>query len=457
MAIGIILNRVFRLKSNPLLEYVSQNKEKIDKCYLIIPKEQFETESEMKANYYKGSLQKFVNELNKQEIEPFIMPYEELIGFCKDKDIHQVVIAGDIMSYHHETYDILHQNHLFEKASIKVVSLRANHYFKLNKTRNHQGEPYKVFTSFYKKWRPYLMKGKEHSYDLRDIAKIAVKSQQIIKGDYEKFGISELNAQQCWSKFLDQDIENYKTNREYLPEVLTSQLSIYLAYGLIDIKQIFNDLLDNYDKDEQNYEAFIRELIFREFYYVLITHYPETAHVAFKEKYQNLEWSYNKGDFKLWKEGKTGFPIIDAAMGEINRTGYMHNRMRMVVSQFLTKDLFIDWTWGEDYFRQKLIDYDAASNVHGWQWSASTGTDAAPYFRMFNPIRQSERFDKEALYIKTFVPQFNDIDAKYLHDTHKHQNQLQSQGIELGKDYPKQMVDHGKSREYVMSAFKALD
>ena len=144
-------------------------------------------------------------------------------------------------------------------------------------------------------------------------------------------------------------------------------------------------------------------------------------------------------------------------MGELNTTGYMHNRMRMVVSQFLTKDLFIDWTWGEEYFRQKLIDYDSASNVHGWQWSASTGTDAVPYFRMFNPVRQSERFDKDALYIKKFVQTLNDIDAKYLHDTHKYERQIKEQGIELGKDYPKQIVNHSESRTHVMSEFKALE
>ncbi|MDU7410690.1 MAG: deoxyribodipyrimidine photo-lyase, partial [Staphylococcus epidermidis] len=258
-------------------------------------------------------------------------------------------------------------------------------------------------------------------------------------------------------EFLSQDIENYKENREYLSEVLTSQLSIYLAYGMIDIIQVFNDLLQNYDKNEQNYEAFIRELIFREFYYVLMTNYPETAHVAFKEKYQQLKWSYNEENFKLWKDGNTGFPIIDAAMEELKTTGFMHNRMRMIVSQFLTKDLFIDWIWGESFFKQKLIDYDAASNVHGWQWSASTGTDAVPYFRMFNPIRQSERFDNNARYIKTYIPRLNQVDAKYLHDTHKFEQQIKGQGVEIGKDYPKQMIDHKESRQRVMSEFKALD
>ena len=457
MALGVILNRVFRTNNNPLFEYVYQNMEDIEKCYYIIPKEEFSNEATMKRHYYYGTLQKFVNTLYDHDIQPFLIDYDELIDFSKEKGINQVVIAGDIMSYHKEEYDILHQKEKFKKEDISVTTIRANHYFKPSKTRNNKGEPYKVFTSFYKKWRPYLMKRTVYNYDLKDIAKVGVKSKQKVKGNYSQSGISEENEQYKWYDFLDKDIEDYDTKREYLPEVLTSQLSIYLAYGVLDIIQIFNDLLNSYDKDEQNYEAFIRELIFREFYYVLMTQYPKTAHHAFKEKYQNLNWSYNEENFDLWTKGKTGFPIIDAAMGELNTTGYMHNRMRMVVSQFLTKDLFIDWTWGEEYFRQKLIDYDAASNVHGWQWSASTGTDAVPYFRMFNPVRQSERFDKKALYIKKFIPILNDVDAKYLHDTYKHERQIKEQGIELGKDYPKQIVDHSESRDHVMSEFKALE
>ncbi|WP_381410237.1 cryptochrome/photolyase family protein [Staphylococcus epidermidis] len=457
MAIGVILNRVFRINNNPLFDYIYRNKESINQCYFIIPTEEFEEEAKKKAQYYYGSIQKFMYELQRYDIEPFLMSYDKLIDFCKKQAIDKVVVAGDIMSYHHEEYDILHQRKRFKQADIQVISLRANHYFNPCKTHNKQGEPYKVFTSFYRKWRPYLMIRDEYDYHLEDITKVAVKSQHKLKKDYHSYGISERDVQNRWAEFLSQDIENYKENREYLSEVLTSQLSIYLAYGMIDIIQVFNDLLQNYDKNEQNYEAFIRELIFREFYYVLMTNYPETAHVAFKEKYQQLKWSYNEENFKLWKDGNTGFPIIDAAMEELKTTGFMHNRMRMVVSQFLTKDLFIDWIWGESFFKQKLIDYDAASNVHGWQWSASTGTDAVPYFRMFNPIRQSERFDNNARYIKTYIPKLNQIDAKYLHDTHKFEQQIKGQGVEIGKDYPKQMIDHKESRQRVMSEFKALD
>lgn len=333
MAIGVILNRVFRINNNPLFDYIYRNKESINQCYFIIPTEEFEEEAKKKAQYYYGSIQKFMYKLQRYDIEPFLMSYDKLIDFCKKQTIDKVVVAGDIMSYHHEEYDILHQRKRFKQADIQVITLRANHYFKPCKTHNKQGEPYKVFTSFYRKWRPYLMIRDEYDYHLEDITKVAVKSQHKIKEDYHSYGISERDVQNRWSEFLSQDIENYKENREYLPEVLTSQLSIYLAYGMIDIIQVFNDLLQNYDKNEQNYEAFIRELIFREFYYVLMTNYPETAHVAFKEKYQQLKWSYNEENFKLWKDGNTGFPIIDAAMEELKTTGFMHNRMRMVVSR----------------------------------------------------------------------------------------------------------------------------
>lgn len=285
---------------------------------------------------------------------------------------------------------------------------------------------------------------------------MCAKFQQTLKKVHSNDGLSEAQALNQWHGFLENDIQNYDSNREYLPEVLTSQLSIVLAYGLIDIKQIITELLESYEEDESNIEKFIRELMFREFYYVLMTQYPNTAHEAFNEKYRGIKWSYNKNDFKCWYEGKTGFPIVDAAMAELNETGYMHNRMRMVVSQFLTKDLFIDWTWGEDYFRKKLIDFDSASNVHGWQWSASTGTDAAPYFRMFSPTRQSERFDKDALYIKKYIPELDDMSAKWLHEPLKHQSQLEKEGVKLGEDYPEPIVDHKSAREYVMSTFKNL-
>ncbi|MBS3283737.1 deoxyribodipyrimidine photo-lyase [Staphylococcus aureus] len=457
MAIAVLLNRMFRTEHNPLFEYIYQQKDDIDACYFIIAEEDMSTASDLKAQYYRGTLQRFYQSLNKENLTPYVMSYDAVISFCEEKNISEVVVAGDIMSYHLEEYDILHQRSQFDQGEITVTLVRGNHYFKASKTMNKQGEPYKVFTSFYKKWRPYLRIRDVYHYDLNELIDIVIASPNNLKDVQIDAGSSQAHEQEKWQQFLEHDIQNYENGREYLPEILTSQLSIALAYGLLDIIEIFNDLLSRYEEDESNYEAFIRELIFREFYYVLMTQYPESAHQSFKPKYRHINWSENEADFKAWCDGQTGFPIIDAAMMELRQTGFMHNRMRMVVSQFLTKDLFINWTWGEDFFRKYLIDYDAASNVHGWQWSSSTGTDAVPYFRMFNPIRQSERFDPKALYIKTYLPVLNEIDAKYLHDTHRNESELFKQGIELGRHYPKQIVDHQEKRSQVLATFKALD
>lgn len=262
-------------------------------------------------------------------------------------------------------------------------------------------------------------------------------------------------ARKAWDDFLNGDISRYDKLTDDVSQDFVSGLGKYLAYGLLDIREIINDLLEGYESDEKNYEAFIREVIFREFYYVLMTQYPETATKSFSEKYRNMQWSYNKAHFEVWKKGQTGYPIVDAAMKKLNRTGYMHNRLRMVVSQFLTKNLFIDWTWGEAYFKQYLIDYDNASNVHGWQWSASTGTDAVPYFRMFNPIRQSERFDAQGYFIKTQLEIFDKVSSKIIHDPTSHKTKFkENYHIEIGKDYPEAIVDHKSSRDYVMHKFK---
>ncbi|EHJ07077.1 cryptochrome/photolyase family protein [Staphylococcus simiae] len=456
MAVGVILNRMFRTKENPLFEYIFQQQEDINECYFILPIEDLSNASTLKKQFYFGSLQRFHDELTELKLSPFVMKYDDVITFCQQHQITEVVIAGDIMSYHHETYDILHQRQVYNKAHIKVTLIRGHHYFQPSRTKNKQQNYYQVFTSFYKQWRPFLRTQTLYHYDLKELQPIVVSASGDYNSIYSNEGTTQQHEQDKWQQFLKYNINSYTRGRDYLPQLQTSQLSIALAYGLLDINEIFNDLLQMYDHSEENYEAFIRELMFREFYYILMTAYPESSYQAFKEKYRQIEWSDNQLHFDKWQQGQTGFPIIDAAMAELKQTGFMHNRMRMVVSQFLTKDLFIDWTLGEDAFRKYLIDYDAASNIHGWQWSASTGTDAVPYFRMFSPIRQSERFDKHAYYIKQYLPQLEAIDAKYLHDTHKYYQNICKQGVTIGVDYPEQIVDHNVQRQYVLETFKKL-
>ncbi|MDU9418739.1 deoxyribodipyrimidine photo-lyase [Staphylococcus lloydii] len=455
MHLGVILNRVFRTKDSPLFQYIVKHQNEINKLYFILPLEDLTDASEVKRDYYYKVVKGFVNALDKHDIQPHIVTYEKLGELAETLALSHVLVAKDIMSYHKEIYDYPHVKKVFENHQVTVIGQRVNHYFEPTKTFNKQQQPYKVFTSFYKANRQDLVHTPKKSYQFKQLSQIAEKGSNQSDLKFENNKDIEKLARKAWDDFLNSDIAHYDKLTDDVSQDFVSGLGKYLAYGLLDIREIINDLLEDYESDEKNYEAFIREVIFREFYYVLMMQYPETATKSFSEKYRNMQWSYNKTHFEVWKKGQTGYPIVDAAMKKLNHTGYMHNRLRMVVSQFLTKNLFIDWTWGEEYFRQYLIDYDNASNVHGWQWSASTGTDAVPYFRMFNPIRQSERFDAQGYFIKTQLKIFNDVSRKYIHDPTKYKDKLQEiYHIEIGKDYPQTIVNHKNSRDYVMDKFK---
>ncbi|WP_409327674.1 cryptochrome/photolyase family protein [Staphylococcus pseudoxylosus] len=455
MHLGVILNRVFRTKDNPLFQYIVKHQNEINKLYFILPLEDLTDASEVKRDYYHKVVKGFVNALDKHDIQPYIVTYEKLGELAETLALSHVLVAKDIMSYHKEIYDYPHVKKAFENHQVTVIGQRVNHYFEPTKTFNKQQQPYKVFTSFYKANRQDLVHTPKKSYQFKQLSQIAEKGSNQSDLKFENNKDIEKLARKAWDDFLNGDIAHYDKLTDDVSQDFVSGLGKYLAYGLLDIREIINDLLEDYESDEKNYEAFIREVLFREFYYVLMTQYPETATKSFSEKYRNMQWSYNKYHFAAWKKGETGYPIVDAAMKKLNRTGYMHNRLRMVVSQFLTKNLFIDWTWGEAYFRKYLIDYDNASNVHGWQWSASTGTDAVPYFRMFNPIRQSERFDANGYFIKTQLEIFDEVSSKIIHDPTSHKTQFkENYHIDIGKDYPEAIVDHQSSRDYVMHKFK---
>lgn len=455
MNLGVILNRVFRINDNPLFHYINKHKEDIDQLAILIPIEDMSDVNKVKQQYYYDVAGSFIEELKQYNIQPFIIPYNQLEELCYNLELTHVLMAKDIMSYNNEENDYPHISAKLKQQKIKIINRRVNHYLQPSVTFNKQHEPYKVFTSFYKANRDKIVKKPTYNYKLNDISSLCVKGENKTKITFSFDKDLEQQSIKAWQAFLKNDIGYYASNRDDVAQAYVSGMSIDLAYGLLDITMVMNDLLDAYPNDEENYEAYIRELMFREFYYVLMTQFPETAHQSFNEKYRKLNWSYSKANFKAWTEGKTGFPLVDAAMRKLNRTGHMHNRLRMVVSQFLTKDLFIDWTWGEAYFKKYLIDYDNASNVHGWQWSASTGTDAVPYFRMFNPSTQGERFDKNAYFIKEELPIFDDVPAKYIHHPMSYIERLKKDyEIELGKDYPKELVDHKASREHVMTKFK---
>ncbi len=265
----------------------------------------------------------------------------------------------------------------------------------------------------------------------------------------------EQAAQQRLQTFAEQAIDDYLDHRDIPALPGTSQLSAYLAAGVISVRQCLHAALaanqGEFDSGKPGVVIWINELLWREFYKHILVGYPKVSRSrAFKPETEFLAWRHSPKDLLAWQQGRTGFPIIDAAMRQLLATGWMHNRLRMVVAMFLTKNLLIDWREGERFFMQHLIDGDLAANNGGWQWSASTGTDAVPYFRIFNPISQSQRFDPKGTFIRHWVPEL-----KHLSDKEIHQPKLLT-GLFGTADYPKPIVDLSASRQRALSAFKDL-
>jgi deoxyribodipyrimidine photo-lyase len=278
------------------------------------------------------------------------------------------------------------------------------------------GDPYRVFTPYSRVWRsqakqPVLPKVKFH----RPHGFKGPTSVDLPSADQLKFDVTiplppagERAGRDRLKEFAAGDLLHYASRRDYPALSATSRLSPHLRLGTLSPRTVLavaEKAAEGQPLTRKQVDIFVGELIWRDFYRQILWHYPHVAHGCFKKEYDDLKWENNHRLFAAWCDGKTGFPIIDAGMRQLNTTGWMHNRVRMIVAMFLTKDLLISWQWGERYFMHKLIDADLASNNGGWQWSASTGTDAQPYFRIFNPMSQAQKFDPEGRYIQKYVPE----------------------------------------------------
>ncbi|MEO8402230.1 MAG: deoxyribodipyrimidine photo-lyase [Gammaproteobacteria bacterium] len=263
-------------------------------------------------------------------------------------------------------------------------------------------------------------------------------------------------AKKRLQKFIDKRLLHYDKERDFPSREGTSKLSPYLASGMISPRQCFLAALD-FNQNElytgnKGAIAWMGELIWREFYkHILVTVPRISKNKAYKEETEYLPWQFDEKSWRAWQTGQTGYPLIDAAMRQLNTTGWMHNRLRMIVAMFLTKNLFFDWRLGEKYFMSRLIDGDLAANNGGWQWCASTGTDSAPYFRIFNPIRQSERFDPDGKFILQYCPELRDFDKKSIHAPYSNLPLIAAQS-----GYPHPIIDLNKNRDKVLSAFKTI-
>lgn len=287
------------------------------------------------------------------------------------------------------------------------------------------GKPYTVFTPYSKRWKARWQAEPPRVFDSHSLLEKGIARRQPIPIP----GLAEMGFESSSIEIPDSTvarslIKNYAENRNFPAIQGTSRLGIHFRFGTISIRQKALAAAELSG-------TFLNELIWRDFYQMILWHYPHVAKGSFRPKYDQIEWENNEAHFAAWCEGRTGYPIVDAGMRELNSTGFMHNRVRMITASFLTKHLLIDWRWGEQYFADKLLDFDLASNNGGWQWASGSGTDAAPYFRVFNPHLQTDKFDKDRAYIRQWVPEYE------------------------SERYPDPIVDHKTARQRALDRYKA--
>ncbi|MCB1197224.1 MAG: deoxyribodipyrimidine photo-lyase [Deltaproteobacteria bacterium] len=335
--------------------------------------------------------------------------------------------------------------------------------FAKDEIRNGQGKPYKVFTPYKNKWISMLtprmirdMTFQHYNFTPYEKIKPLIKPWRLKDIGFED---SELmveagqDAAEARLASFAKNLDLYQQQRDFPAiEEGTSGLSVCLRFGTVSIRDCTRLAKSSRSKGAQTW---LSELIWRDFYHMILDQFPHVATHPFNEKYDGMVWPGTQAHFKRWCQGMTGVPIVDAAMRCLNQTGWMHNRLRMIVAMFLTKDLLCDYRWGEAYFAEKLLDFDLAANNGGWQWSASTGCDAQPYFRVFNPYTQSEKFDAQGDFIRRYCVELMHFPNKYIHHPAAAPLAIQkTSDCIVGKDYPAPIVDHSMQRKLAIDLFK---
>jgi len=316
---------------------------------------------------------------------------------------------------------------------------------------NAQGKPYQVYTPFKKNWLALQSEVPLLPQPAKIPTIADVSSDQVPQGgDDPAFPAGEKAARDQLKAFLADSAENYHQARDRMDLDGTSRLSPYIHFGVLGLRTGYHYALEalHAEAGGEGIKTWLEELIWREFYIHILFHFPEVRTQNFRSKYDALVWRNDPDEFEAWKAGRTGYPIVDAGMRQLKETGWMHNRARMITASFLVKHLLIDWRWGERWFSECLLDGDLAANNGGWQWVAGTGTDAAPYFRIFNPILQSKKHDPEGVYIRRWVPELRDLDPSSVHAPWE-------KDLEIA-GYPGPLVDHKYARERALIAYKSV-
>lgn len=425
--------RDLRLEDNAALYYALKSKHPVQ-CLFIFDKNILDElpENDSRVSFIYETISELNEQLKKLGsclLVKYGNPLDVWRDLIKTFDLKEVFTNADYEEYAKNRDSAVKQ--LLANHQITFNSFKDHVIFEGNEVLKDDGKPYTVFTPYKKKWLARLENGlpsdKNFYFKAYPTEKYFNNLNPNKKNDelplLETMGFVKAQVELPSREVKQGIIKHYDQTRDIPGIAGTSKLGIHFRFGTISIR-------DKVRKALKLNTTYLSELIWRDFYSQILYNFPHVEKGAFRPEYDRIEWVNDEKDFEKWKNGNTGFPIIDAGMRELNTTGYMHNRVRMIVASFLTKHLLIDWRWGEAYFAEKLIDFDLASNNGGWQWAAGCGTDAAPYFRIFNPYSQQERFDGDFTYVKKWVPEYKD------------------------SGYPKPMVDLKLARERCLEVYK---
>ncbi|MGS2761088.1 cryptochrome/photolyase family protein [Sinomicrobium sp. M5D2P9] len=393
--------RDLRLHDNSGLHHALQSDRNVLPVFIFDTEilKQFTDKKDRRVHYIHQVLEHINSELQKNGsslLTFFGTPQEAFEKLSEQYDIERVFCNRDYEPAALKRDKNIHE--LLKQKNIAFQDYKDQVIFEKNEVVKKDGDPYTVYTPYSKTWKNLL---KETDYEAFDI-----KKDNFLPGKNNKFhtlkeiGYEKTNITFSVPELNPSVIDTYDKYRDYPAMEHTTNLGKDLRFGTISIRQCVRFAL-------QHNKTWLDELIWREFFMQILYHFPEVVNRCFKEKYERIKWRNNEEEFQRWCKGKTGYPIVDAGMRQLNQTGSMHNRVRMITASFLTKHLLIDWRWGEAYFAQKLLDYDMAANNGNWQWAAGCGCDAAPYFRVFSPEAQTKKFDKDLKYIRKWYPDYD--------------------------------------------------